>query len=79
MEIDPDTVPWYDELVTIKPTIENGYLVLPAGPGWGTEVDEETVRPPAAVLSRAPLALGDQALVEIGAGGDRLDEGPKPA
>jgi L-alanine-DL-glutamate epimerase-like enolase superfamily enzyme len=44
MEIDPDTVPWYDELVTIKPTIENGHLLLPEGPGWGTEVNEEAVR-----------------------------------
>ena len=44
MEIDPDTVPWYDELVTIKPRIENGHLLLPDGPGWGTEVNEEAVR-----------------------------------
>jgi L-alanine-DL-glutamate epimerase-like enolase superfamily enzyme len=44
MEIDLDTVPWYDELVTVKPRIENGYLLLPDGPGWGTEVDEEAVR-----------------------------------
>ena len=34
---------------------------------------------PAAILRRAPLALGDEALVEIGAGGDRLDGGPEPA
>jgi len=35
--------------VTIKPRIENGYLLLPEGPGWGTEVNEEAVRahPPA--------------------------------
>jgi L-alanine-DL-glutamate epimerase-like enolase superfamily enzyme len=44
MEIDPDTVPWYDELVTVKPRIEDGSLLLPAGPGWGTEVDEAAVR-----------------------------------
>ena len=44
MEIDPDTVPWYDELVTIKPRIENGYLLLPDGPGWGIEVNEAAVR-----------------------------------
>jgi L-alanine-DL-glutamate epimerase-like enolase superfamily enzyme len=24
--------------------IENGELLLPTGPGWGTEVDEEIVR-----------------------------------
>lgn len=44
MEIDPDTVPWYDELVTVKPAIEDGHLRLPAGPGWGTEVNEAAVR-----------------------------------
>ena len=44
MEIDPDRVPWYDDLVTVTPTIENGYLLLPDGPGWGTEINEEAVR-----------------------------------
>jgi galactonate dehydratase len=44
MEIDPDTVPWYDELVTVKPDIKDGHLILPTGPGWGTEVDEAAVR-----------------------------------
>jgi len=44
MEIDPDTVPWYDDLVTVKPVIRDGYLLLPTGPGWGTEVNETTVR-----------------------------------
>jgi len=31
-------------LVTVKPVIENGHLVLPSAPGWGTEVNEEAVR-----------------------------------
>jgi L-alanine-DL-glutamate epimerase-like enolase superfamily enzyme len=44
MEIDPDTVPWYDELVTKMPVVENGHLLLPSGPGWGTDVNEEAVR-----------------------------------
>jgi L-alanine-DL-glutamate epimerase-like enolase superfamily enzyme len=44
MEIDPDTVPWYDELVTVKPDIRDGHLYLPTGPGWGTEVKEDAVR-----------------------------------
>src|SRR5512145_1831908 len=44
MEIDPDVVPWYDELVTVKPVLEDGHLRLPTGPGWGTEVDEAAVR-----------------------------------
>src|SRR5207253_5245400 len=41
MEIDPDRVPWYDDLVTVRPEVAQGSLVLPAGPGWGTEVNEE--------------------------------------
>ena len=44
MEIDPDRVPWYDDLVTVRPEVAQGSLVLPAGPGWGTEVNEEAVR-----------------------------------
>src|SRR5262249_15262137 len=44
MEIDPDTVPWHDVLVTVPPDIRDGHLVLPTGPGWGTEVNEEAVR-----------------------------------
>ena len=44
MEIDLDTVPWYHDLVTVKPEIKDGHLLLPTGPGWGTEVNEEAVR-----------------------------------
>jgi L-alanine-DL-glutamate epimerase-like enolase superfamily enzyme len=44
MEIDPETVPWQDDLVTRAPRIEAGHLVLPTGPGWGTEIDEAAVR-----------------------------------
>jgi L-alanine-DL-glutamate epimerase-like enolase superfamily enzyme len=44
MEIDPDTVPWYDELVTVPPVIRDGHLLLPGGPGWGAEVNEAAVR-----------------------------------
>jgi L-alanine-DL-glutamate epimerase-like enolase superfamily enzyme len=44
MELDPDTVPWYDDLVTVRPEIRDGHLHLPTGPGWGTEVNEEAVR-----------------------------------
>ena len=57
MEIDLDRVPWYDDLVTITPTVENGYLLLPDGPGWGTEINEEAVRahPPRSVsCARSP-------------------------
>ena len=44
MEIDPDVVPWQDELFTVKPVVKNGHMMLPTGPGWGTEVNEEAVR-----------------------------------
>jgi galactonate dehydratase len=30
--------------VTVKPDIADGHLRLPAGSGWGTEVDEAAVR-----------------------------------
>jgi galactonate dehydratase len=44
MEIDIDDVPWKDELVTVPPVIEKGELIVPTGPGWGADVDEEAVR-----------------------------------
>ena len=44
LEIDPDVVPWYDDLVTHKPAIKDGHLVLSTRPGWGTEVNEAAVR-----------------------------------
>jgi galactonate dehydratase len=44
MEIDVDHVAWQDEFVTVKPRVKDGYLELPTGPGWGTEVDEAGVR-----------------------------------
>ncbi len=44
MEIDIDDVPWKDDLVTRPPEIEDGHLKVPAGPGWGTELNEEAIR-----------------------------------
>jgi L-alanine-DL-glutamate epimerase-like enolase superfamily enzyme len=44
MEIDVDDVPWKDSLVTTPPVIRDGELLLPSGPGWGAEVNEEVVR-----------------------------------
>jgi L-alanine-DL-glutamate epimerase-like enolase superfamily enzyme len=44
MEIDPDQVPWYEAFVTTPPRIERGEIVVPTGPGWGTEVNEEAIR-----------------------------------
>ena len=44
MEIDIDDVPWKDDLVTAPPVIEDGHLVIPDGPGWGADVNEEALR-----------------------------------
>ena len=44
MEIDIDDVPWKDDLVSEPPRIEDGHLILPTGPGWGAELNEEAVR-----------------------------------
>ena len=44
MEIDIDDVLWKDDIVTKPPVIENGDLLLPSGPGWGADVNEEFVR-----------------------------------
>jgi galactonate dehydratase len=44
MEIDIDDVLWKDDIVTVPPVIENGELLLPTGPGWGADINEEFVR-----------------------------------
>ena len=44
MEYEADDVPWKDELVTQAPVVEEGELVLPTGPGWGADVNEEAVK-----------------------------------
>ena len=43
MEVDVDDVPWRDELFTNLPKIENGFLEVSKGLGWGTEVDEKVL------------------------------------
>ena len=44
LEVDVDDVPWKDELVTTVPQIEEGYMSLPATPGWGADLNEEVLR-----------------------------------
>ena len=44
MEIDIDRIPWDHELFTHLPPIEDGYLIVPDRPGWGTEPNEEAIR-----------------------------------
>lgn len=44
MEIDVDSVPWRDDMFTNLPKIEKGYMHIPDGPGWGTELNEEAIK-----------------------------------
>jgi galactonate dehydratase len=44
LEYDVDDVPWRNELVSAVPQIRAGELVVPAGPGWGVELDEDVLR-----------------------------------
>ena len=44
MEIDIDRLPWDNELFTVQPQFENGHLIVPDTPGWGTEPNEEAIR-----------------------------------
>jgi galactonate dehydratase len=43
METDVDSAPWRDDLVSVTPTIENGWMRLPDAPGLGTALNEEAV------------------------------------
>ncbi|MDP6452664.1 MAG: mandelate racemase/muconate lactonizing enzyme family protein [SAR202 cluster bacterium] len=43
-ELDIDDVPWREELATSAPEIIDGYMTIPAGPGWGADVNEEVAR-----------------------------------
>jgi galactonate dehydratase len=49
-EYDVDEVPWKPRLLTHPPVIENGEMVLPTAPGWGTDVNEDELRAHAAKL-----------------------------
>ena len=44
MEIEVDDVAWKDDLVTSRPEIIDGYMTVPTGPGWGTDLNEEVAR-----------------------------------
>ena len=43
MEVDIDDVPWKDDLTTHVPEIVDGYMKIPTGPGWGTDLVEDVV------------------------------------
>ncbi len=44
MEIDVVDVPWKESLMSVPPEIKGGELLIPTGPGWGAEVNEEVLR-----------------------------------
>jgi galactonate dehydratase len=44
LEVDVDDVPWREELTTALPEIRDGTLAIPAGPGWGADVNEDVLR-----------------------------------
>jgi L-alanine-DL-glutamate epimerase-like enolase superfamily enzyme len=44
LELDIDDVPWKDELVTVKPEIKDGCMILPKGVGWGTDLNENAIK-----------------------------------
>lgn len=59
MEVDIDRISWEHELFTHMPVYENGHLVVPDRPGWGTEPIEEALlaHPPvktAGMIHRTP-------------------------
>jgi L-alanine-DL-glutamate epimerase-like enolase superfamily enzyme len=43
LEVDVDDVPWREELTSV-PKLRDGVLTIPAGPGWGADVDEDVLR-----------------------------------
>jgi L-alanine-DL-glutamate epimerase-like enolase superfamily enzyme len=44
MEVDIDRLAWDHELFTSLPQFENGHIIVPETPGWGTEPNEEAIR-----------------------------------
>lgn len=44
MELRVDEAPWTREFLTHPPVVENGEMLVPDRPGWGSDIDEEAVR-----------------------------------
>ena len=44
MEVDIDRLAWDHEVFTVLPQFEDGHLLVPDTPGWGTEPNEEAIR-----------------------------------
>ena len=43
MECEVDDVPWKHDLLTATPQIGGGRIIVPTGPGWGADIDEEAL------------------------------------
>ena len=43
MEVDVDSAPWRDDIVTALPEIADGHMRIPTAPGWGTDLDEVAI------------------------------------
>lgn len=44
LELEGDDLPWAQEFITEPIELSNGELRVPTKPGWGTELDEKTLR-----------------------------------
>jgi galactonate dehydratase len=44
MELRVDEAPWTREYLTHPPVVQDGWMLVPDRPGWGTEVNEEALR-----------------------------------
>jgi L-alanine-DL-glutamate epimerase-like enolase superfamily enzyme len=69
LEIDIDDVPWKMDLLTDPFVIENGELIVPDRPGWGSDINEEVVR--AHPLKPEQLAGVDPGWLNGGSNGHR--------
>jgi L-alanine-DL-glutamate epimerase-like enolase superfamily enzyme len=44
VRLDVDSTDAYDEVLTNPIPIDDGYASVPAGPGWGTDIDDEVLK-----------------------------------
>ena len=44
MEFEADDMPWNHDFVTDRIVVENGEMLVPNRPGWGTEINEEALK-----------------------------------
>ena len=44
MELRVDEAPWTRDYLTHPPVVENGHMLVPDRPGWGTDIDEIALR-----------------------------------